>query len=70
MAIAPDPTWQDQPSARPVLGAVTSALDGLSASTPERLWALSDGEVTEAFTPLPVSGRPHQGRGLETGRQR
>lgn len=52
MALAPDPTWQDLPPARPVLGAVTTALETLSGSTPQRLWALGDGEVTEAFTLL------------------
>jgi hypothetical protein len=52
MAIAPDPTWQEQPPARPVLGAVTAALDALASSSPQRLWALGDGEVTEAFALL------------------
>jgi hypothetical protein len=52
MATAPDPPWQDQPPARPVLGAVTAALEALAGSTPQRLWALGDGEVTEAFTLL------------------
>src|SRR5687768_5022741 len=52
MAIAPDPTWQDHHPARPVLGAATTALDALAGSTPHRLWALGDGEVTQAFTLL------------------
>jgi hypothetical protein len=52
MAIASDPTWQEQHPARPVLGAVASALDGMAASTPQRLWGLGDAEVAEAFTLL------------------
>lgn len=78
MAIAPDLDRQDSAPGRPVLGAATTALDALSDSAPERLWALSDGEVTEAFA---VLGRLRgsvdahlvavlaeaQGRGLGTG---
>jgi hypothetical protein len=52
MAIAPDTSWDGPHPARPVLGAVTTALDALADSTPQRLWALGDGEVTEAFTLL------------------
>jgi hypothetical protein len=52
MAIAPEPTWQEHPPARPVLSAVTTALDALATCTPQRLWALGDGEVTQAFTLL------------------
>jgi hypothetical protein len=52
MAIAPDPTWPEQHPARPVLGAVTTALDALTASTLERLWALGDGEVATTLTLL------------------
>jgi hypothetical protein len=35
-----------------VLGAVTTALDAIATATPQRLWALGDGEVAEAFTLL------------------
>ena len=52
MAIAPDLGWQDHPAPRPVLSAVTAALDTLAGSTPQRLWALGEGEVTEAFVQL------------------
>src|SRR4051794_34745770 len=52
MAIAPDTGWQGKQPARPVLGAATTALDALGDSTPQRLWALGDAEVTEAFTVL------------------
>jgi hypothetical protein len=52
MAIAPDLGWQDHPAPRPVLSAVTTALDTLAGSTPQRLWALGEGEVTEAFVLL------------------
>ncbi|WP_457252851.1 DUF222 domain-containing protein [Pedococcus sp. P5_B7] len=63
MSFAPDPSWPaDQPPARPVLGAVSAALDAMSESTPERLWALSDGEVTQAVAllgQLHASGDAH-----------
>src|SRR4051794_3128458 len=52
MAIAPDTSWDGSHPARPMLGAVTTALDALAGSTPQRLWALGDAEVTEAFTLL------------------
>lgn len=51
MAIAAD-TGQDRHAARPVLGAVTSALDALSTSSPERLWALADGELARTLSLL------------------
>ena len=56
MAIAPDTSWDGSHSARPVLGAVTTALDALAGSTPQRLWALGDAEVTEAFSLLARMG--------------
>ena len=53
MAIAPDNSRQRElPADRPVLGAVDTALDTLAGAQPERLWALSDAEVTQAFALL------------------
>src|SRR5690242_20356440 len=56
MAIAPD-DWPGQgldPASRPVLGAVTAAVESLSRSTPERIWALNEGEVAELVRLLGV----------------
>ena len=51
MAIAPQ-DWADAgglPAGRPVLGAVSAALEVLNRSEPGRSWALADGEVGEAL---------------------
>ncbi|HET8768753.1 MAG TPA: DUF222 domain-containing protein [Pedococcus sp.] len=56
MAIAPD-DWAGQglePASRPVLGAVSAAVEALSRSTPERIWALNEGEVSEVVRLLGV----------------
>src|SRR5690349_11510412 len=54
MAVAPQEyagQGGDHP-ARPVLGALYSALGAMTDSQPERLWALSEGEVVEAVRAL------------------
>ncbi|NYG08215.1 hypothetical protein BJ986_002702 [Phycicoccus badiiscoriae] len=51
MEIAAD-TGQERHAARPVLGAVTSAIDALATSSRERLWALADGELGQTLTLL------------------
>ena len=50
MAVAPDDITRDGAAlGRPVLGAAVVARDALKNSSPERLWALSDGEVGAAM---------------------
>ena len=53
MAVAPDDaTSAEQPDARPVLAAALVARDVLASSSPERVWALSDEEVSDCVTVL------------------
>ena len=53
MAAAPDDaTSVCRPDAGPVQAAVSAARDALASSTPERLWALSDEEVSGCLTTL------------------
>lgn len=41
--------WQGAAGPRPVLAATAAALDAMTSSSPERLWALGEGEVTAAL---------------------
>ena len=53
MAVAPDDaTSGGQPDARPVLAAVSAAREALANSSPERIWALSDEEVSACVAAL------------------
>jgi hypothetical protein len=49
MAIAPHDTRDQAPLGRPVLGGVQAGLAAVRDSTPERIWALSDAEVTASL---------------------
>jgi hypothetical protein len=41
--------WQGPAGPRPVLAAAAAAVEAMSSSSPERLWALGEGEVTAAL---------------------
>ncbi|GAB3436697.1 hypothetical protein GCM10027517_07140 [Phycicoccus ginsengisoli] len=50
MSIAPeDFTWRGPAGPRPVLAATAAALEAMTSSSPERLWALGEGEITAAL---------------------